>query len=61
VESILSEMRFFAEFTLSGPRFFATLRMTRREGLRMTGKREQHDERQNGGPVLSNLDQLTYG
>jgi hypothetical protein len=53
-------MRFFAEFTLSGPRFFATLRMTRREGLRMTGKREQHDERQNGGPVLSNLNKLTY-
>ena len=28
--------RFFAEFTLSGVRFFASLRMTRSEGLRMT-------------------------
>ena len=28
---------FFAEFILSRSRFFATLRMTRREGLRMTG------------------------
>ena len=30
-------VRFFAEFILSdGPRFFATLRMTESEGLRMT-------------------------
>jgi hypothetical protein len=43
VESILSEMRFFAEFTLSGPRFFATLRMTRREGLRMTETEWRND------------------
>ena len=28
--------RFFAEFTLSGVRFFASLRMTRGEGFRMT-------------------------
>jgi len=27
---------FFAEFILSGVRFFATLRMTRNEGVRMT-------------------------
>ena len=30
--------RFFAEPVLSGTRFFATLRMTRSEGLRMTGE-----------------------
>ena len=29
-------LRFFAEFTLSGIRFFASLRMTRSEGLRVT-------------------------
>jgi len=29
---------FFAEPVLSGVRFFATLRMTRGEGLRMTGR-----------------------
>jgi len=29
-------LRFFAEFTLSGVRFFATLRMTGSEELRMT-------------------------
>ena len=31
-----STIRFFAEFTLRGAGFFATLRMTRNEGLRMT-------------------------
>jgi len=31
-------LRSFAEFTLSGVRFFASLRMTRGEGLRMTNQ-----------------------
>jgi len=33
-EPALSTIRFFAEFTLSGVRFFAALRMTRSEGFR---------------------------
>jgi hypothetical protein len=35
-EPVLSVARFLVEFTLSGVRFFASLRMTWREGLRMT-------------------------
>ncbi len=38
-DSLPPSRRFFAEFILGGSRFFASLRKTEREGLRMTGRR----------------------